>query len=60
MKKVVMSIALAAFIGSFTTNTYAQDGEKKVNRTEKKKKCDKKSCCSRDKNKEEKKEDKKK
>lgn len=39
-----MAVALAAFLGSFTTS-YAQDGEKKVNKTEKKK-CDKKKCCS--------------
>ncbi len=39
-----MAIALTAFIGSFSTS-YAQDGEKKVNKTEKKK-CDKKKCCS--------------
>lgn len=38
-----MAVALTAFIGSFTTS-YAQDGEKKVNKTEKK--CDKKKCCS--------------
>ncbi|MFT4601895.1 MAG: Ni/Co efflux regulator RcnB [Arenicella sp.] len=44
MKKVLVSIALVAFIGSFS-NVYAQDGEKKVNKTEKKK-CDKKKCCS--------------
>lgn len=44
MKKVIMAIALTAFIGSFSTS-YAQDGEKKVNKTEKKK-CDKKKCCS--------------
>lgn len=44
MKKVLMAVALTAFIGSFTTS-YAQDGEKKVNKTEKKK-CDKKKCCS--------------
>jgi hypothetical protein len=44
MKKVLMAVALTAFLGSFTTS-YAQDGEKKVNKTEKKK-CDKKKCCS--------------
>ena len=44
MKKVIMAVALTAFIGSFTTS-YAQDGEKKVNKTEKKK-CDKKKCCA--------------
>ena len=45
MKKVLVAIALTAFIGSFSSSTYAQDGEKKVNKTEKKK-CDKKKCCS--------------
>jgi Ni/Co efflux regulator RcnB len=53
MKKVLVAVALTAFLGSFTTS-YAQDGEKKVNKTEKKK-CDKKKCCSDKKKTEEKK-----
>ena len=41
-----MAIALTAFIGSFSTS-YAQDGEKKTNKTEKKKRCEKKKCCDK-------------
>ena len=48
-----MAIALTAFIGSFSTS-YAQDGEKKTNKTEKKK-CDKKKCCDKKKTEEKKK-----
>ena len=54
MKKVFMAIALTAFIGSFST-TYAQDGEKKTNKTEKKKCCEKKKCSDKKKTEEKKK-----
>ena len=52
MKKILMAVALTAFIGSFSSTTYAQDGDKKTTKTEKKS-CskDKKSCCSKDKKK---------
>lgn len=46
-----MAVALTAFIGSYSSTTYAQDGDKKTTKTEKKS-CDKKkSCCSKDKKK---------
>lgn len=61
MKKVLLTLALAAFIGGVSNTTFAQDGEKKNNTTEKsnKKSCNKKkSCCQKksscDKKKEEK------
>lgn len=46
MKKLVFALALTAFIGGFTANSYAQDGKKTV-KTEKK--CDKKKCCKKNK-----------
>ena len=54
MKKVFMAVVLTAFMGSFTA-TYAQDGEKKTTKTEKKKSCDKKKCCKKKKTEDEKK-----
>jgi hypothetical protein len=51
MKKVLMAVALTAFIGSYSSTSFAQDGDKKTTKTEKKS-CDKKkSCCSKDKKK---------
>ena len=45
MKKVVAMLAMAAFLGGMTVNSYAQDGEKKSTTTKtEKKKCDKKCC----------------
>ena len=46
MKKIVLAMAMTAFIGSYTVNSYAQDGKKPV-KTEKK--CDKKGCCKKNK-----------
>lgn len=45
-----MTLALAAFIGGVSAPSFAQDGEKKNNTTQKneKKSCDKKkSCCKK-------------
>lgn len=48
MKKIVAMLAMAAFLGGMTVNTYAQDGEKKTTTTKtEKKKCDKKKCCKK-------------
>ncbi len=41
-------LAMAAFLGGMTVNSYAQDGEKKSSTTKtEKKKCDKKKCCEK-------------
>ena len=45
MKKLALAIALTAFIGSYSANTFAQDGKKET-KTEQKK-CDKKKCCKK-------------
>ena len=51
MKKFFVAVALTAFIGSYTTSSFAQDGDKKTTQTEKKC-CDKKkTCCDKDKKK---------
>jgi hypothetical protein len=44
MKKIFLALSLMAFVGTYTLNTYAQDGKKDV-KTEKK--CDKKKCCKK-------------
>lgn len=44
MKKIFLTVALTAFIGSFGANSFAQDGKKEV-KTEKK--CEKKKCCKK-------------
>ena len=46
MKKIVAIVALATFLGGISLNSFAQDGEKKETKTEKKK-CDKKKCCTK-------------
>lgn len=46
MKKVFLAIAITAFAGSYTVNTFAQDGKKEV-KTEKKCKDKKKKCCDK-------------
>ena len=45
MKKIALAVALTAFIGSYSFNSFAQDG-KKTTKTEEKK-CDKKKCCKK-------------
>lgn len=48
MKKIFLGLALAAFVGGVSMNSFAQDGEKKAKTTKtEKKKCDKKSCCKK-------------
>jgi hypothetical protein len=51
MKKVFLTLSLAAFIGGIALNSFAQEGEKKsqtTKTTKKSSKCDKKSCCKKD------------
>lgn len=47
MKKIVAIVAMAAFLGGMTVNSFAQDGEKKSTTKTEKKKCDKKKCCKK-------------
>ena len=55
MKKLALAVALTAFIGSYSMNSYGQD-EKKETKTEQKKCCKKgKKCCKKGKKETEKK-----
>lgn len=48
MKKIFLGLALSAFVGGISVNSFAQDGEKKEKTTKtEKKKCEKKSCCQK-------------
>jgi len=46
MKKILLTLALGAFIGG-TSVTFAQDDTKKKTTTTTKKSCSKKKCCSK-------------
>ncbi len=48
MKKIFLTLTVAAFLGGISMNSYAQDGEKKSTTTKtEKKKCEKKECCKK-------------
>lgn len=48
MKKIFLTLTVAAFLGGISVNSFAQDGEKKSTTTKtEKKKCDEKKCCKK-------------
>lgn len=47
MKKIFYTVAIAAFVGAISVNSFAQDGEKKTTTKTETKKCDKNKCCKK-------------